>query len=803
MNSRSAGKTIGRFELLRVLGEGAQGMVYLARDPHLGREVAIKTLTLANSGRAATVARLLQEARLVSRLNHPNIVTLYDAGETAGVPYLVFEYVPGETLDQRLAREKRMKPQTAVDVVLELLDGLEHAHAQGILHRDIKPGNVIFGADGKARIMDFGIATSVAESGSEGFTATPLYAAPEYVTSGVYTPASDLYAVMAVLYEMLTGRTPVTGASVQEVLQRVRDARPRAPSQEGGAVDEALDALVLRGLEKRPEQRFGTARELREALRAWREPKAADTAGQGEANASTIEFLLRRMRVKSEFPALSDSIRNINRIVASDRESAAALSQAVLKDFALTNRLLKIVNAATYGQYGKVSTVSRAVVIVGFEVVRNLAVTLLFLDHLQNKAQAENLKEDVIGSLFTGLVARQFAGNDLRDSEELFICALYQNLGRLLAAYYFHEEAQEVERMVTTGKFTEDQAANRVLGVSYEQLGIEIARIWNFPEQILHSMRRVPSGMTPAIRSANDRLQVLSGLASDIRHAVETPEAQRQARFGEIVARYKSCLPLSSERILKAAQEANQALARDAAVYKVDIRQSALLRQVETLTQSSVAKPVAGKPLPAFGEDALRAAELERTLVEDDSALPDETIVGSKPPNAAAILSAGIQDITNTLVSEYQLNELLNMIMETMYRGMGFSRVLLAVRDARTGQIAGRSALGENSDVMSRSFSFPLGGPPDLFRLAVSLGRDVLISDAGTEKVRAQLPGWYREQINAAAFVLFPIVVGKNPVGLFYADVERGPLEISREEANLLITLRNQAVLAFRQASTR
>ena len=201
--------------------------------------------------------------------------------------------------------------------------------------------------------------------------------------------------------------------------------------------------------------------------------------------------------------------------------------------------------------------------------------------------------------------------------------------------------------------------------------------------------------------------------------------------------------------------------------------------------------------------DALGDADLDKTIV--NGALdPAATLPGDgKPPNATAILSAGIQDITNTLVSEYQLNDLLNMIMETMYRGMGFARVLLAIRDVRTGTVAGRFALGERNEELLRQFKFPLAGTPDLMRLALTHGRDVLISDASADKVRAQLPDWYRTYINAPGFALFPIVVGKNPVGVFYADARRAPLKIERDEANLLVTLRNQAVLAFKQEALR
>ena len=802
MDSRIAGKTLGRFQLVGVLGEGSQGTVYLAEDAHLGRQVAIKTLNLAPTDRLATVRRLAQEARNVSRLSHPHIVTLYDAGESDGEPYLVFEYVPGETLARVLESEARLALNRAVTITIQILEGVACAHDHKVLHRDLKPGNIIFDAAGRARIADFGISTPLSAAAGESFAGTPLYAAPEYVARGEFLPQSDLYAVAAMLYEMIAGRTAAQGETVKEVLQRVVQEDPSPPSRHNSEVDEKLDALVLRGLVRRPEQRYSTAREMIDALRAWLEPEIPP-ALTTEANQSTIEFLLRRMRVKSEFPALSHSIRSINRIASSDKESASTLGRVILKDFALTNRLLKLVNAATFGQYGKVSTISRAVVIVGFEVVRSMAVTLLFLDHLQNKAQAENLKEDVVGSLLSGLLARQIAGGDLRDNEEAYICSVYQNLGRLLATYYFYEESQEIERLMTSKHFDEERASSQVLGVSYEQLGIEIAKTWSFPERILYSMSKIGAGKAPPQKTADDRVRVIANLADELRAITTTAPADESAvRLKQISDRYADCMHFDVTQLKCMTQAAVQEIAKEASLFNLDLKNSGVMRQARTWAAEAGTNADAHKE--SSKPDALGETDLERTLIRDEGSAAAETVTstGSKPENAAAILSAGIQDITNTLVSEYQLNDLLNMIMETMYRGMGFARVLLAVRDARSGLIAGRLALGEGGDNLARQFSFPLAGKPDLFRLAVSQGRDILISDAHAEKVHAQLPEWYRTHVHAPAFVLFPILVGKNPVGLIYADMQgQSPLQIAREEANLLVTLRNQAVLAFKNAA--
>ena len=806
MDSRITGKTIGRFQLVGILGEGAQGTVYLADDAHLGRQVAIKTLNLGPTDRHATVLRLAQEARNVSRLSHPHIVTLYDAGESDGEPYLVFEYVPGETLARVLERESRLPLNRAVTITIQILEGVACAHEHKVLHRDLKPGNIIFDAAGRARIADFGISTSLSAVTGEGFAGTPLYAAPEYVARGEFLPQSDLYAVAAMLYEMISGRTAAQGDTVKEVLKHVVQEDPSPPSRHNSEVDEKLDALVLRGLVRRPGQRYSTAREMIDALRAWLEPETPPELTT-EANQSTIEFLLRRMRVKSEFPALSHSIRSINRIASSDKESASTLGRVILKDFALTNRLLKLVNAATFGQYGKVSTISRAVVIVGFEVVRSMAVTLLFLDHLQNKAQAESLKEDVVGSLLSGLFARQIAGGDLRDNEEAYICAVYQNLGRLLATYYFYEESQEIGRLMASKHFSEGRASSQVLGVSYEQLGIEIAKTWNFPERILYSMSKIDAGKAPPQKTADDRVRAIANLADELREITTTVPADESAmRLKQISDRYADSMHFDVTQLRHITQSAVQEITKEASLFNLDLKNSEIMRQARTWAVQTEAGVFAAMAADNKKPGVMGETDLESTLIRGEGNAAAETVtsIGSKPENAASILSAGIQDITNTLVSEYQLNDLLSMIMETMFRGMGFARVLLVLRDVRSGLMAGRFALGEDSDNLVRQFSFPLTGNPDLFRLAVSQGRDILISDARAEKVQAQLPEWYLSHIHAPAFVLFPILVGKNPVGLIYADMlGQASLKIAREEANLLVTLRNQAVLAFKNAATR
>jgi serine/threonine protein kinase len=215
---------LGRFQILERLGRGAQGEVYLAEDTRLTRRVAIKTIRLSSRDPAEQSRRvfaLLEEARIVSQLAHPGIVTLYDAGEEAGLPYLVFEYVEGSTLAARLREAKRLEPVEAAEIAIQVLKAVGYAHAKGVVHRDIKPGNIMLAA-GIARVMDFGIAQvlSARPAADDPFTGTPAYLAPEYIAEGEYTAASDVFAVGMLLYEMLTGRPAILGGNDFETLHR-------------------------------------------------------------------------------------------------------------------------------------------------------------------------------------------------------------------------------------------------------------------------------------------------------------------------------------------------------------------------------------------------------------------------------------------------------------------------------------------------------------------------------------------------------------------------------------------------------
>ncbi|HRO36760.1 HDOD domain-containing protein [Thauera sp.] len=786
-------RTIGRFEVRRELGRGAQSVVHLAWDPQLEREVALKALHLGPRP-GHDNASLLAEARAVSRLRHPGIVPVFEAGEDGGDPYLVFEYVPGESLAALLDRRGPLPAGEAVDRLLEVLAALAEAHAQGVIHRDLKPSNVLLDAAGHARVMDFGIARRIEAAGTrEGLSGTPGYMAPEYIERREIGPRNDVFAAGVLLIELLAGRPLAREGGVKKILERTC-ATPVALPAGSPPVDEALAAIALRAAALDPLARFADAAEFRLALEAWRQPAEADT--EAEAKPGAVDFLMRRMKHRGDFPALSESVVAINRIAASESESVGTLSALILRDFGLTNKLLRVVNSAHFRPAGggRISTISRAVVVLGFDAVRNIAITVLLFEHLQNKSNASQLQEEFLRACLAGLFARELAQRlRLRDGEQSYICAVFHNLGRLLCQFYFPEESEDIRRVVQQQGCSEESAAQRVLGAGYEELGVALARAWGFPELIQNSMRALPEGPVHPPRTADERLQALAACANACCDAVSRlAPAERERALADIAARFDVAVPVPAREARERLRSAVDEIGEFARVVKVSLAQTRFGRNLRHFIDGSA--PAANTRADATLMPS--SALLEQSLPAEGGA------AGQRAADPQAVLSAGIQDISNTLVEDFRLNDVLRIILETMYRAMGFKRVLLCVRDARSNTMCGRFGFGPEVGELAKQLRFSLAAQPDnVFNVATARGVDVLISDVDDPKIAARVPAWYRKSVAARTFVLFPLTIKGRPVAMIYADKDRaGELCISEQELAMLRTLRNQAVLAIKQA---
>lgn len=794
----SATPALGRFKVLRQLGQGAQATVWLAYDPRLDREVAVKVLRPGTD--ALSVDAWLHEARAVSRLTHPNIVPVFEADVQEGQAYMVFEYVAGGTLSGRLRAKPPLAARDAVELMIGVLGGLQAAHAAGVVHRDLKPSNVLLDAAGRPRVMDFGIAARLSDADRpQRVVGTPGYISPEAASGAPPGPQMDVFAAAVLLAEMLSGQRLNADADPWRAVRRVIEQDLVLPSGLSAEVDDKLRAIVQRGLARDVQQRWPSARAMQEALLEWLHPRF--DAPSPAADGATLEFLLRRMRHKSDFPAMSDAVSRIQRLTQSENESLSSLSSAILTDVALTHKLLRLVNTAQFRHAGggTISTVSRAAALIGFAGIRNLALSLILLEGMENKAHAQLLREEFLRSLMAGSLARELS-IDERDNEESFLAAMFQNLGRLLAEYYFPEEAQQIRRItrperrddetMTAPLLSEAAAATQVLGLNFEQLGLGIARQWGLPEALQRGMRR-PDGDAPTrpIEAGAERQRWLARAANDVADTIlRSDPGEAHAKVRAMAQRYSRALGISAEAFDAAADQARQKLAHMAVAMEI------------ALPKNSRAQRLLA-PLTPAPDDSLSPHELQATQVLDKT--DAATLV--QQDKAVELLAAGIQDITNVMVESFKLNEVLRMILETIYRGLGFSRVVFCLRDPKTETLTGRFGLGEGVEAVVPLFRVPLklaaGQQADLFTAVCQKGVDTLIADASADNIAQRLPAWHRGMPRAASFLLLPMTMKGAPFALIYADKAGvGGVDLNEKELSLLRTLRNQAVMAFKQS---
>ncbi|MSO23809.1 MAG: PEGA domain-containing protein [Acidobacteria bacterium] len=270
---------LGRYEIIEELGRGAMGVIYKARDPVIGRYVAVKTIRLGDFTDSAHVAelhsRLMREAQSAGVLSHPNIITVFDVGEEAGLAYFAMELVEGVTLEHIIEGEPRLDESNIVAIARQTADALGFAHQRGIVHRDIKPANIMLTQDGRVKVADFGIA----KVGSSKMTQTgmllgsPSYMAPEHFLGQPLDGRSDIFALGIVLYELITGQPPFTAENLGTLSYKIVHEDPLPPVKLKPGMNPRLNVLVLRALARDPAARFQTAEEMCAALDALDVPR--------------------------------------------------------------------------------------------------------------------------------------------------------------------------------------------------------------------------------------------------------------------------------------------------------------------------------------------------------------------------------------------------------------------------------------------------------------------------------------------------------------------------------------------------
>jgi serine/threonine protein kinase len=758
----------------------------------------------------------LKEARSLSRLVHPHIVALFEADVFDGRAALVLELVSGPSLAQRLYEQGALPVADAVRLMIDVLDALQHAHDQGVVHRDLKPSNILLDSTGSAKVTDFGLAIRMgdvaSQAGPHGVEGTPGYLSPEAARGEAPQPIHDVFAAGLVLAEMLTGKPMVSEQDPYRAVYRLAHEDLIVPHDPDHPLDDALRALVQRALARDPSLRHPSAAAFAQALREWLGGSRSDaeaTHGLQESGNATLDFLLRRMRRTSDFPAMSEQIFRVQSLASSENESVNSLTTEILKDVALTNKLLRIVNSAHYAHVGggHISTVSRAVSLIGFSGIRNLAMSLVLLDHMENKAHAGQLKGEFLRALMAASLAADM-GAHRTESEEVFIGAMLQNLGRMLTEFYFPDEAAQIRNaMAANPGMSEERVSLTALGIGFEALGQGVGKAWGLPDSMLRLMRKPeapPPSRTPT--EAHERMQWIAMAANSVADTLlNAPLAELGTQLRKVASRYAVATGHSTDAIESLTQQAREKLTATADAMGLRVP-----------AHSSAARLLKAPPPKPVESDSLTLHEMHQSMRADApgqaAAAVTETNCDAAPASAgasmaeranmaSAILATGIQDVTNAMVEDFKLNDVLRMILETMVRAMGFRQVLFCLKDPRTDTLQGRMGLGEKASETASLFKVRLNEANNLFAAVCNKGVDTLIHDASAANVSKNLPEWYRQHVHARSFILLPLMSKGAPLGLIYGDqVNADTIALDDKGLALLKTLRNQALMALRQS---
>ncbi len=579
---------IGRYEIIKRIGRGSQGSVYLGRDPTLDRLVAVKVLTATNAElNIVDDDGTPLEARISSKLKHPNIVPIYDAGECTAGPYLIFEYVEGLPFAQVLKSRGSMSIEDAVPMIASILKALSTAHAAGILHLDLSPRNILIDADNVPRVMDFGLAqyVSIAREPKEFATGTLRYMAPEHFLREPLGPWTDVFALGSTFYEVVTGQVAMQGVKLEEIQSRIVagdvDFEPFKTMQHGDAF-----ALFLAGaLEKGREGRYADCSTMSEAFDLFLEETGlTDKANTDGSSHSTVDFLLRRMQRTGDFPVVSRTLSDINRLTGdAGQANADQLANVILRDFALTGKLLKLVNSSFYGtRASEITSVSQAVVFLGVEQVRMTANSLAFFGHMKNDSAV--LKDSMTKSFMSGLIARLLAQRaKLPGAEEAFISGMCQNLGENLVIFYFADEFEDIVDLQSREGLDKAAAARGVLGVGYAEIGAAVAKSWNLPRSIIEAIRGVPPGALAVPQSDDKKMRDMAVFANELCDLFQHHERDDiDCALNYLTARFKQSVLLEHSFCQKLVAAVFEKLKQFAPIFEINVARNNYCRAVQS-----------------------------------------------------------------------------------------------------------------------------------------------------------------------------------------------------------------------------
>jgi eukaryotic-like serine/threonine-protein kinase len=511
---------------------------------------------------------------------------------------------------------------------------------------------------------------------------------------------------------------------------------------------------------------------------------------------SPLDCMLHRIRRSREFPGISKYISSINQELASNPDSfdASELADMILNDYALTSKLLRLANSVTYNfAAGKVTTVSRAVVVLGYVYVRLISISLSLFEHFKSKHHMADLKEEMICSLWSGMLAREIAikqGDS--DSEEAFICAMLIRLGKMVMIRYFPDEYRKILRQMQDTGCKESKAVKSVCATTYEALCMAAARQWNFPEKICKSLLPLKAAEWSNRDNTLPKFQVLNSFIRELNKLSENNAPKDSSPLVQnLLDRYVQYSNIPVRQLRGLIRASVITVEQHAQALDFDIEGSPFLRnlramlQIKAPSQKSDAKD---SPVKVLSENfqLTDATELKAEADGQTSMQPIDIILD------------GVQEISQAMIAGHDIKDIAAMSLEILYRSLGFHRALMFVLDGAGQKMVVQSAHGRLRRQLLHKVHIKIENAQDFFDYAIQSGKDLIVSDVNDPDIGHLVPPWYRSHIDAPAFIFLPVSVQNATVAALYADRSKEGRPITDAEHRYLNMLRNQLALAFR-----
>lgn len=779
---------IDRFELIEKLGKGAQGIVYLAKDVKLNRQVAVKTLLHKNKDGD----QIFNEAKSVSSLQHPNIIPLYEIGTHNERPFLVYPYVKGKALRQYMDETEKLTVIKTTEIISAVLDGLAHAHENGVIHRDLNPSNILLDENDKPRIMDFGISTfSGHNTGNNNIVGTVNYMAPEQLNNKPVGPWSDVFSIGVMLFEMLTGYSIFKADNSMVSIYKILNENILGPSTRNSAVDKKLDQIVLKALAKEKEKRYQSAIEMKEALDAYMHVETNDeitnvnwsTDDVAVREQATMLLLKKSLEKNKDFPVMGNSIAHMMQ-VSEGQGCAEKLAEIILRDQSLTGKILSLVNSSSYGQFGgEIKTISRAVVILGLSQIKSMSISIMIFEKLNNGPMAETMKSNTCQSFLSAVFAKKLANNlSSIGTEEAFLASMFHNLGKQITIYFLPDEYNEILNLVIEKGIEEDKASKRILGTNFASIGRFIASEWQLPQNIIQGIQPRLHKITKKPVKSEDYLAQISSLTNEIVQAAACGNnEQAEKELKNIIKRYKVSFTLNYEKITQI----------------LDVLFKELINYCEALGINQN-KNTFCKNFISFIKHDYDFTEDESDEEENETPAFTETFINKKGFHEAA-LTFGIAKITGMMFKQYKLPELLNVVVNTLHRGLQCEHAIIILQDNINGKMTAQAGAGDDiSNVMNR-FHFHGSQNDDIFNIAMQKQADIFIPDVVHSPLIKKIPDWCKKVTLPKNLLIYPICSKRTCIGLLYVDNARVLSSKSKQAFEYIDILRKQTAMAIQQ----